>query len=263
MEQPLYNTIGSVYGATRHADPAICRELAHLVGIRGDAAYLDLACGTGNYTRELAAIGGRWHGVDISGKMLRQASEKGGGVDWRLAGADALPHADGAFNGAICTLAIHHFPGLHAPFGEVFRVLAGGTFVIFTAFPEQMRNYWIGHYFPEMMERSLAQMPSREEVTDALRDAGFAIDAIVPFHVTNDLRDLFLYAGKERPELYLDPVVRANISSFATLCPEEELHAGLGALAADLSSGHFDRVAERYSSSLGDYAFVAARKHPV
>ena len=76
----------------------------------------------------------------------------------------------------------------------------------------------------------------------------------------DDLRDLFLYAGKRRPELYLDPVVRANISSFAALCSPEELAAGLQGLRDDIASGSLGEVAERYAGDDGDYAYVIARK---
>jgi len=258
--EPLYDSIGNLYGATRRADPTIARTLARLVDAGRDASFLDLACGTGNYTCALAALGGRWHGIDISDAMLQQASARSREIDWRQGSADALPYDDRSFSGAICTLAIHHFPALHAPFKEVFRVLDEGAFVIFTAFPEQMRSYWLRHYFPAMMERSIEQMPARRTVLDALSDAGFAIDEIVPFNVTNDLEDLFLYAGKERPGLYLDPIIRANISSFAALSSEEELRTGLERLARDIENGSFHDVARRYAGSDGDYAFVVARK---
>jgi ubiquinone/menaquinone biosynthesis C-methylase UbiE len=150
----LYDTLGATYGATRRADPVIARTLAQLVGLADDAVLLDLACGTGNYTHALAALGGRWHGVDVSERMLAQAAAGSPEIAWQLAAADALPYPDGTFDGAICTLAIHHFPDLRGAFREVFRVLDGGHFVILTAFPDQMESYWLGHYFPAMMERS-------------------------------------------------------------------------------------------------------------
>ena len=103
------------------------------------------------------------------------------------------------------------------------------------------------------------RVPAKESVVTALEYAGFKIDGIIPFHITNELEDLFLYAGKERPELYFNPVVRANISSFASLCTAEELYAGLSALRSDLDSGHFQSVAQSCLSPNGDYAYVAAR----
>ncbi len=67
--------------------------------------------------------------------------------------------------------------------------------------------------------------------------------------MSNNLQDLFLQSRKYRPELYLDPIVRARISSFAKLCESEELNSGLEKLERDIES------------ALGDYLFVVARKN--
>ena len=258
--EPLYDDIGSTYGVTRRADPQIVQAIAAYAGVRPHATFLDVGCGTGNYTCALASLGGQWHGVDVSGAMLERARARRQDVAWARADAAALPFADRSFDGAICTLAIHHFPRLDAPFREVFRVLDSGPFVLFTAFPAQMRRYWLGHYFPQMMERSIQQMPSEDAVVGALRGAGFAVQDIVPFHITRQLQDLFLYCGKDRPELYLDPAVRANISSFARMCPPGELRSGLGALALDIRQKRVVDVIRGYSSDAGDYAYVIASK---
>jgi ubiquinone/menaquinone biosynthesis C-methylase UbiE len=158
--QPQYNDIGSTYCATRRADHDIAKTLAGLVEVQDGRRFLDVACGTGNYTNALASIGGNWYGCDISDVMVNQARLKNSTIDWKLSKADSLPYKNGFFGGAICTLAIHHFPDLLKPFQEVYRVLNQGTFVLFTAFAEQMRDYWLCHYFPEMMKNSIAQMPT-------------------------------------------------------------------------------------------------------
>jgi len=258
--QSLYNSIGATYGTTRRADPGISNALAEYVGAERTASFLDLACGTGNYTCALAELGGHWSGIDSSSEMLEQAETKSQRVAWQHGNADALPYPDGTFSGVICTLAIHHFPSLDTPFSEVFRVLSAGTLVVFTAFPEQMRNYWLCHYFPRMMARSIEKMPAKAAVVDALHGAGFTIQDIVTFHVTNELQDLFLYSGKGRPRFYLDSSVRANISSFATLCPATELEHGLNALRSDVEDNSFPSVAQHYFETAGDYAYVIAHK---
>jgi SAM-dependent methyltransferase len=258
--QPLYNSIGSRYGATRRADPAIAGQISRLVNCAGGSRFLDVACGTGSYTCALAAGGGQWHGTDISEVMLKQAMEKDSSIEWAVGSIERLPYQDGFFDGVVCSLAIHHFAELDTPFREVWRVLNKGKFVIFTAFPEQMQNYWLCHYFPDMMRRSCQKMPSKQSVVDSLQLAGFEIASVNPFFVTNQLQDLFLYSGKERPEFYLDPVVRANISSFAALCSAEELEQGLLALRADIASKRFNEVSQRYESRSGDYAFVVGGK---
>ena len=83
MHTPLYDSIGQTYRTTRHADPEILNRLALLVGLRDDGRFIDLACGTGNYTVELAALGGVWHGVDISSTMLTQAAVRSTEVAWQ------------------------------------------------------------------------------------------------------------------------------------------------------------------------------------
>jgi ubiquinone/menaquinone biosynthesis C-methylase UbiE len=256
----LYDLIGSTYTMTRRADSEITHELARLVGNEDGSRFLDLACGTGNYTSAIADSGGQWFGIDISEVMLKKAKERNHNIEWTVSRADSLPYQDRHFQGVICSLAIHHFPELISPFREVYRVLEKGNFVIFTAFPEQMQSYWLCHYFPEMMRRSIEKMPTKKSVISALEAANFEIEKITPFFVTNNLQDLFLYSGKERPNLYLDPGVRLNISSFATLCDANELEKGLYELQSDLMSGAFEQIAKKYSSTAGDYAYVVARK---
>ena len=256
---PLYDLIGHSYAKSRRADPGIAQALARELGLAPSCAYLDLACGTGNYTVALSALGGTWSAVDVSEVMLAQARQKSGTIDWTQSSADALPFPDATFDGAICTLAIHHFPDLEPPFAEIRRTLRSGPFVIFTGLAEQMRHYWLCHYFPETMRRSIEQMPSESNIRVALSRSGFKSVNVKPFFVTNELQDLFLYSGKHRPHLYLDPSVRANISSFARLAPATELQEGLARLSADLRSGAFASVTARYASEVGDYAYIVAR----
>jgi SAM-dependent methyltransferase len=191
--------------------------------------------------------------------MLDRARAKSAGVPWCQADVAALPFRAAAFAGALCTLAIHHFPDLGGALAEVRRVLApGARLVIFTTFPEQMRDYWLVEYFPVMLAQSIAQMPSAEALERTLHEAGLRLVQVEPWVVPADPVDLFLYSGKHRPELYLDPAVRRGISSFALLAAAGEVEAGLGRLAADLASGRLAEVRARVTSPHGDYAFVVA-----
>jgi ubiquinone/menaquinone biosynthesis C-methylase UbiE len=56
----LYDLIGSTYARSRRADPAIAQTLARELRLAPSGAYLDLACGTGNYTVALSGLGGEW-----------------------------------------------------------------------------------------------------------------------------------------------------------------------------------------------------------
>ncbi len=255
----LYDSIGTTYARSRRADPAIVQALAQELQVIPSGAYLDLACGTGNYTAALSALGGAWSAIDVSEVMLAQARGKSDKIAWTQGSADALPFPCAAFDGAICTLAVHHFPELQSPFAEVRRTLRGGSFVIFTGLAEQMRRYWLCHYFPEMMARSIEKMPSEAQIRTALQGSGFKSISVTPFFVTNALEDLFLYSGKHRPDVYLDPAIRANISSFANLASPTELEEGLEHLREDLRSGRFASIKTRYDTQVGDYAYVIAR----
>ncbi|MGP4078513.1 class I SAM-dependent methyltransferase [Pseudalkalibacillus sp. R45] len=50
-----------------------------------------------------------------------------------MADAGKLSFKNNAFDGIACTLSIHHFNNLIAPFHEAFRVLEKGRLVIFTS----------------------------------------------------------------------------------------------------------------------------------
>ncbi len=150
----IYEQIGKSYDLTRRADPEIAARLAVHLQVRSDYSYLDVGCGTGNYTLALAKYGGVWHGVDQSIKMINTATSKSNIVTWQVAEAEALPYPDRTFSGVLCTLAIHHFVALTPALKEINRVLAVGSFVLFTAIPEQMSKYWLVEYFPEAIHKS-------------------------------------------------------------------------------------------------------------
>jgi SAM-dependent methyltransferase len=251
--------VGRSYDETRRADPEIARRLAEYLQLSRDGAYLDVACGTGNYTTALSERGGSWYGVDPQPKMLREACRKSSQVCWSLGNVRSLGFPDATFSGVLCTLAIHYFPDLKAAFGEVRRVLRDGPFVIFTAGRDQTRGYWLHEYFPVAMERSIEQLPPLDHVTASLREVGFREVRIEPYEVTPDLQDLFLYSGKHRPELYLSERVRGGIGTFANLADPEEVEVGLERLRSDIESGRIRSVMDRYANAGGDYAFVVSR----
>ena len=255
-----YDTIGVGYDVTRRADPYIAGRLAHHLAIGAESTYLDVACGSGNYTVALAGLGGRWHGADQSREMIRSAKPKSGGISWCQADAAALPFRDGVFDGAICTLAIHHFDALVPVFREIYRIAGEGRLVIFKATPEQMKGYWLNEYFPVAMAKSMEQMPEPELVQDSLTAAGFRVTFTEAYEVLPDLQDFFLYSGKHHPEMYLSETVRKGISTFASLAEPVEVISGCARLRADIESGRIDQVMKSYRRQQGDYLFMVCEK---
>ena len=255
----LYDSIGAGYDVRRRADQGIAAHLANALGPTGDGAFLDLACGSGNYTIALAGLGHDLTGLDVSSRMLVAARAKSSQVNWVLGAVESLPFRDRTFQGALCTLAIHHFDGLAAAFRECHRVLRSrGVFALFTGEAGQMRNYWLNAYFPMAMARSIARMPERADIERCLRGAGFREISFTPYWVGGDLRDHFLYSGKNNPDFYFHAEVRAAISTFAQHGDEREIRDGVARLRADLANGHFETVRRCHGSGLGDYIFVSA-----
>ena len=258
----LYDLIGIDYNQTRTADSFLVEQLFSHLSTNKNLPSLDVGCGTGNYTVALASQGYSFYGIDPSEIMLEEARQKSNSVIWTHARAENLPFENEFFGAALATLTIHHWKSLEKGFAEVYRVLKNkSNFVIFTAFPEQMKAYWLNYYFPNMLRDSMKVMPNRQKVLKALNSTGFAVTKEEPYFIQPDLQDLFLYSGKLRPHLYLDAQTRKGISSFSALANKEEIENGLQKLSKDLESGSFDTLAQNYESDLGDYCFVVATKY--
>lgn len=256
-----YNEIGKGYDTTRKADQEILNLIVSLMCLKENEQYLDVGCGTGNYTHRLAQVSGIWKAFDQSEVMIEKAKEKSSSIEWCISDVIKTPYESNSFNAILCTLAIHHFQDLDGAFKEISRILAPkGKFVIFTSTPEQMEKYWLNHYFPKMLECSIKQMPSINKIETALRNANLGLVENKPFFVSGKLKDLFLYSGKQRPEMYLSEAVRAGISSFRKFCSDSELESGLALLAADIESRNISNVIKQYEGNIGDYCFLVAQK---
>lgn len=66
----LYDNIGSGYNLTRQADPFLTERLIHHLKPELNQVYLDIGCGTGNYTIAIAQNGFSFWGIDPSEQML-------------------------------------------------------------------------------------------------------------------------------------------------------------------------------------------------
>ena len=176
----------------------------------------------------------------------------------------SLPFDVGSFAGATCINAIHHFADLGRAFCEIARVLAAGArFVIFSATAEQTSCYWLNHYFPIAGQRAVEQLPTTQSIEAALGESGLAVTGVEPYEVPADPVDLFYYAGKHRPEIYLDPAVRAGISMFADLADPGEVADGVERLRIDIQTGRIVDVSNSWcqaASVPGDYTFFVAQK---
>jgi SAM-dependent methyltransferase len=220
-----YERIGGGYGATRRTDPRIAARVETALG---DArTVVNVGAGSGSYEpagREVTAI-------EPSATMAAQRPASLPPAT--IARAEALPLDDDSVDAAMAVLTVHHWDDPAKGIEEMRRV-ARDRVVVLTFDPEVISRAWIRDYAPEMRELD-AGMPPIAELTDWLD--GAEVEAIPS---RNDCQDLFLETLLGRPELILDPVVRANTSAFARLSDEAEARA-VDLLAADLASGRWDR----------------------
>lgn len=154
-----------------------------------NSVVLDVAAGTGDFTRELHRQGQRAVATDLSYNMLNA----GRAVPERVqADASWLPFRSASFDGVTCGYALRNFTDLQKSFEEMARVLRPGGRLSLLEVAEPRSGLWrvgfrlwfrkvvpfIGalvsnraayHYLPA----STAYLPSSAEITAMLNRAGF------------------------------------------------------------------------------------------
>jgi hypothetical protein len=127
-------------------------------------------------------------------------------------------------------MTVHHWKGLRQGLAELRRVTQRQ--VVFTFDPALHDSLWIfTEYVPAAL--GLADDTPLEPILEAL-DAHRV--EVVP--VPSDCVDGFASAYWRRPEAYLSPVARSNISAFARI--DQKLVAqGMAHLERDLASGEW------------------------
>ncbi len=256
-----YNKIGIGYNSTRRADPFLTERILDLLQPKNGRLYLDIGCGTGNYTIVLTIKGLKFIGIDPSEQMLNKAKSRNQEIIWLKGTAEQIPADNKVFDGIIATLTIHHWTDLKKAFIEINRVLSdNGRVVFFTSTPEQMKGYWLNHYFQKMLYSSILQMPSLADIEEAIEQTELEITNIEKYFIKDDLQDCFLFVGKNNPERYFDETIRQGISSFSSLANIEEVKQGLLKLRNDIDSQAFNKIKDQYENELGDYLFITMDK---
>jgi len=216
-----YDEIGKKYAAARHADPRISAMIGEALG--DSSSVVNVGAGTGSYEpsdRRVVA-------VEPSSVMISQRRST---VPVIQAVAELLPFREGAFDAAMAILTMHHWSDPAQGLTELRRVAR--RVVILTIDPEFARSFWLtAEYFPGIGEWDADHFMTIQEVCAELGET-----TIIPVFVPHDCQDGFLAAFWRRPGSYLDPTVRAGISTFAMI-DEREREAGLRGLAHDMESG--------------------------
>jgi SAM-dependent methyltransferase len=103
--------------------------VADAAGIGRGERVLDVGCGTGALTREVArraGAEGRVVGLDLNPRMLAVAGRVAPEIEWRQGDAGDLPFEDGAFDVVVSQFAAMFFPDQARALRGMWRVLAPG-----------------------------------------------------------------------------------------------------------------------------------------
>jgi len=184
---PRYDLVNRVM--TLRMDVGWRRRTVRDLRLPPGSRVLDIACGTGDLCRELAAGGLSPLGVDLSYGMLAAARTSA-----PLLQGDALrlPVPDGSVDGVTCGFALRNLAGLPPFFTELARVLRpGGRVALLEVAEPPSRVLRAGHrvYFGKVvpliggllsdpaayryLPRSVAYLPEPDEMLGQLAQEGF------------------------------------------------------------------------------------------
>ena len=220
----IYDSIGSGYADARQPDPRIARAVLRALGDAG--SVLNVGAGTGAYEpadRRVVA-------VEPSTIMTAQRSTWPAAVV--RASATSLPFRSRSFDAVMAVLTVHHWPDPMRGLRELRRVSCGRVVVL--TWDPAAPGFWLTDYFPDILD---IDRPSFPPIADFERALGPM--RVQPVPVPDDCTDGFLGAHWRRPAAYLDPRVRAAISTFSRLSGIER---GVARLRADLDSGTWRRT---------------------
>jgi len=112
--------------------PAFLAMLPDIDGLTG----LDVACGEGSNTRELARRGARMQAIDIAPTFIRHAQEVEAkdplGITFQFGDGMDIPFADASFDFATSFMALMDMPDQGRVLSEIARVLRPGGFLQFS-----------------------------------------------------------------------------------------------------------------------------------
>lgn len=162
-------------GLERHFHRIVIEQLT----LHGDEQILDIGCGTGTLTRDIAnALADKTRslciGLDAAEKMIRIArikSSKIPNIQFDAAIAEALPYPSGKFDGIVSTFFFHHihFELKKQVLAEVARVLKpGGRFLIVDV---DVPTTWFGSLCARSGHWLFQQNEIAENIEGKLRDA--------------------------------------------------------------------------------------------
>lgn len=196
---PHYDLMNSVM--TLGLDKRWRREVVKRVGAEKGKHVLDVCCGTGQLSLELAAaVGpdGQVTGLDFSENMLKVAQEQLQHVSWperiqfRQGDAMALPFQEQSFDGATVGWGLRNLPDLRRGIREMVRVVKPGGKIVSLdmakpTLPLFKQGYWL--YFERLIPLLGKMFTGKKSAYRYLHDSA------VHFPAQQELAKIFAQCG--------------------------------------------------------------------
>ncbi|MGF7118543.1 class I SAM-dependent methyltransferase [Methanobacterium oryzae] len=179
-----YSQLYSYYGGFNIYLPEILVPAINDVLLKGinsmfnasNGLILDLACGTGMFTRGIAYNASKVYGADISFMMLNKALEYSkffnlDNISFLRARAEVLPFRENIFDGVSCCGALHLFSDVNKVLVEINRVLKRrGKLAVMT----YLKNESLGiEYLNEFKRKNDNYFFEVDELENIIKKNGF------------------------------------------------------------------------------------------
>jgi len=186
--------------------------------LRLGMTVLELGCGTGHFTRELARSGADIVAVDVSPELLAMAREgyPAPNVRYEVQNASALTYPNAVFDSVVGSSVLHHLE-INEALHEIYRVLRVGGTIYFTE-PNMLNPQIAIQKNVPWVKRKLGDSPDetaffRWPLRRLLRETGFRDIRIDPFDFLHPKTPLPLVNGLNAIGRFLENV--AVVSAFA------------------------------------------------
>ncbi|MCI8379428.1 MAG: methyltransferase domain-containing protein [Lachnospiraceae bacterium] len=169
------------------------KGLLEFIPKNDEQSILDLGCGTGTLTAQLADLCGRIVGVDASQSMIEKAKEEFGNIEFKVCDALSLPF-EKEFDVVFSNAVFHWISSHDALLKNIYKVLkqrgllvcefgaSGNIATIENAFAEACNSLGYGY-------EAKFNFPEVEDFGKLLEDTGFVIDRIYAYDRPTALKD--------------------------------------------------------------------------
>ena len=186
-----YDTQANAYLTSAvHAAGADLDAMARAVGARPDAIALDMGCGGGHVTFQLAPLVGKVVACDLSAAMLDTVAEEArrrglANVVTKRTAAEALPCPDASFDVVATRYSAHHWQSVPAGLAQMRRAAKPGALALFADVVTPgipLLDTWL-QSLELLRDPSHVRNLSLAEWSAALAASGFAIESVATWRL--------------------------------------------------------------------------------